>query len=365
MATEHLDLFVLNGLTPNQAVALARRGPDIAIAQVDLQHPEISDFVAFTDTVERVALGAERPTTQEVDDIGRRLFDHIFQGDVLRLYNRLPMGLVSIQIVTNEQIVHRIPWEFLKPVDRFPVPHHERCVVRVLPMCAPCDPAPKKALKKLKVLLAVSDPVDQQGVTWNDVEMSVRRAFEAQTGKLATLKIVPGATRQALIDALNSESFDVFHFLGHGCVMNGEGTLVLVDVATGASDYLPASDVAVALGGQNLKLVILSACLTGAGNIRDDFGPIATVLLQSGIPAVVANQTSIPTKSVAPFVGALYQRLMRDGNIDMAVMAGRAALQLELRKVIEPGKAALEWGIPSLYRLPGGAQLFIPAEDAP
>lgn len=360
MMEQSLDLFVLSAFSQDQAVALARRGPDIAVAQIDLMHPEIQEFVKFSDRVEQVALGAPRPSTAEVEDIGRRLFNHIFQGDVLRLYNRLPPGRISIQITTNEPVIHRIPWEFLGPVDRLPVPHQERCIVRVLPMCAPADPSPTKSLKKLRVLLAVADPVGQQGVTWADVELSMRRAFELQTGDLALLKIVPGATRQSLQKALNSESFDVFHFFGHGCVVNGEGRLLLVDIDTGKSDFMTAEEVATALSGQGLKLAILSACLTGAGDIEENFGPVATALLKAGIPAVVANQMSIETKSIAPFVGALYQRLLKDGNIDSAVMAGRVALQLDLRKTTPLDKAIVEWGIPALYRLPGAAQLFIP-----
>lgn len=359
-----MDLFVINGFAMNQALALARRGPDIALSRLDLRHPEIQAFVQFTDRVERVALGGARPSPQELDDIGNRLFAHIFQGEVRRLYDRLPAGHVSIQIATDEPDIQRIPWEFIRPVDRQPVPHRERCVVRVLPICAPADPTPAKALKKLKVLLAVADPIDQEGVTWQNVEHSIRRAFEAQTQDLASLKVIPGATSQALLKALNAESYDVFHFLGHGCIVNGEGRLVLVDLATKKSDFLTAQQVATALGGQGLKLVILSACLTGAGNIKDDFGPVANALLRAGISAVVANQTSIPTKSVAPFVGALYQRLLRDGNIDAAVMSGRVALQDELRKTIPPTSAVVEWGIPALYRLPGGAQLFAPRGEA-
>lgn len=359
-----LDLFVLQGSAKNRAVTLARRGPDSAIADIDLNHPEISEFVAFTERIEHVALGGDRPTTVELADIGTRLFNHVFKDEILRLYNRVPAGRVSIQITTNEPIIHRIPWEFLNPVDRQPVPHHERCVVRVLPMCAPADPEPQRPLTKLRVLLAVADPVDQQGVTWTDVELSVRRAFELQAGSLASIKIIPAATRQSLLHALNNESYDVFHFLGHGAVVNGEGSLVLIDVDTKQSDFVTASELATALSGHGLRLALLSACLTSAGNYEDDFGPLAIALLRAGVPAVVANQTSIPTRSVAPFVTALYARLLRDGNIDAAVMAGRVSLQLELRKAVPKDRAIVEWGIPTLYRLPGGAQLFMPRGDA-
>ncbi|MBK7897898.1 MAG: CHAT domain-containing protein [Azonexus sp.] len=355
-----MDLFLLNGFVADQALVVARRGPDTAVTKLDLAHAELQEFIDFTERIEQVALGGARPTVAELDDIGTRLFDHIFQGEVLRLYNRVPTVNFSIQIATDDPKVQRIPWEFIRPHDRLAVPHRDRCVVRVLPICAPADPAPAKSLKKLKVLLAVADPIDQAGVTWHDVESSIRRAFEAQTEGLATLKVIPGATSRALRKALEEQSYDVFHFLGHGCIVGGEGRLVLVDVATKKSDFMTARQVASALSGQNLRLVILSACLSGAGDIRDDFGPVANALISSGILAVVANQTSIPTKSVAPFVGALYQRLLRDGNIDAAVMSGRVALQDELRKTIPLNSAVVEWGIPALYRLPGGAQLFTP-----
>jgi hypothetical protein len=354
-----MDLFVLNGCTPGLAVVVAHRGPDIAIAQIDLTDPKLKTFTDFVKRVEGVLVhGDERPTAAELDALGVQLFDHIFSGDVRRLYDRLPSGRVSIQIITDAPVISRVPWEYLRPVDRQPVPHRERCVVRVLPMCAPTDVKPPKKLKKLRVLLAVADPVDQRGVRWADVEASLQRVFSSQTDVVATLKVVPGANRTSLLKALESERFDVFHFLGHGGLVNGQGNLFLVNIATGATDSVSADDVAIALAGQNLKLCILSACLTGASTAKDDFAPVATALVRAGIPAVVANQTSIPTKSVAPFVGALYARLLRDGNIDSAVMAGRVALQFELRQTIAAKDAVVEWGIPTLYRLPGDGQIF-------
>jgi len=85
-----MDLFVIDGFAQNQAIALARRGPDITLSRLDTSHPEIQSFIEFTDRVEQVALGGARPSPQEMDDIGNRLFDHIFQGDIRRLYDRLP-----------------------------------------------------------------------------------------------------------------------------------------------------------------------------------------------------------------------------------------------------------------------------------
>lgn len=353
-----LDLYVVDSGSRGKAIVVGRRGTDIAIARIDLG-ATAKALAAFTDRVESVVTGGGvRPTITELNRVGRDLFDYVFQGDLLNLYNRAASGQINIQLVTDHPLVHRIPWEFLHPSDLPAVPSQNRCVARVLPMCAPPGPGHSKLSGKIRVLLAVADPVNQQGVGWADVEANVRRPLEAQIGPVATLQIVPGASARTLLQALNTGNFDVFHFLGHGTMVNGEGHLSLVDVDSGATESLPATDLAAVLSGQQLRLCILSACLSGAGDIREPFGPVATTLLRAGIPAVVANQTSIPTKSVAPFVGALYARLLRDGNIDSAVMAGRQALHADLRPGIPDGNAVVEWGIPSLFRLPGSGQLF-------
>lgn len=93
-----MDLFLLNGFVADQALVVARRGPDTAVTKLDLAHAELQEFIDFTERIEQVALGGARPTVAELDDIGTRLFDHIFQGEVLRLYNRVPTVNFGIQI---------------------------------------------------------------------------------------------------------------------------------------------------------------------------------------------------------------------------------------------------------------------------
>ena len=211
-----LDLFVLSGEAKDSALVLARRGPDIAISGIEINDPEIQGFIEFTDRVESATLGtAPRPTQVELDDVGKRLFKHVFRDDVLKLYRRSPPGLVSIQIVTDQQRIHRMPWEFIGPDDRPYVPHQDRCVVRVLPICVEFDPAPAKNLKGMRVLLVGAEPINEPGVGWNEAEKDIRRNFQSLNG-VATLQVVPGADRTQLLDSLNTSRFDVFHFLGHG-----------------------------------------------------------------------------------------------------------------------------------------------------
>jgi hypothetical protein len=298
-----------------------------------------------------------RPTAEALVDFGKELFAWIFRGSLLELYQRLPSSAVSVQILSDRTEIREIPWEYMVTPDFQPAPHRSRSIVRVQLTCGPYTPRPKKFGSKVRVLFVSADPIDLPGVTWRDVSDKIETALAAHSKRDATIKIVEGATRETLLDAITRERFDVFHFFGHGDVQGGVGHLVLQDIDSGRSDFLSASDLARAFAGTGVRLAILSACLTGAGNFSDDFGVISTALIRGGIPAVVANQYPIPYKSISPFVGTIYRSLMLNGDIDEAVAHGRVALSLLLKGATR-GEAVVEWGIPTLYRLANARKLF-------
>jgi hypothetical protein len=350
-----LELFLLDDATAGNVIALGRRGDDVAVETIPID-ASVKRFLALKAAMDAAMLGkAARPTAAEVDQLGRDLFQWLFRGPLAAVYNRVPAGNVSVQILSNHPEIKALPWEFLLAPDRGPVPHRERCVVRVVETCG-SDALAARRLRKIRVLFVVADPVDQAGVRWDDIKARMESVFQSQMPGGVQLKIVEGASRPALIKTIAAESFDIFHFLGHGDVQNGQGRLVLTDVKTRKSDFLLASQLATLLAGKGARLVLLSACLTAAGNYADDFSIVASALMKAGIPAVVANQVSIPNKTIAPFVEALYSTLLRTGNIDQAVMEGRVALFAGLSGAT--ADAAVEWGIPTLYRLSNGAQLF-------
>jgi CHAT domain-containing protein len=230
-------------------------------------------------------------------------------------------------------------------------------VVRVQPTCGIDSPAPKKFGTNARVLFVSAEPIDQAGLSWEDIAAVIERTLAAEIPGEVSVKVIEGATRRGLLQAVNRETFDVFHFFGHGTLKGSIGHLVLEESKTGNSDYLSAPDLAVALAGKGVRLAILSACLTGAGRFTDDFGVIATALIKAGIPAVVANQYPIPIKSISPFVGSIYSSLVRNGNIDSAVANGRVALAVGIGGATV-GNAVVEWGIPTLYRLADAQQIF-------
>jgi CHAT domain-containing protein len=174
------------------------------------------------------------------------------------------------------------------------------------------------------------------------------------------LTVIAG-TPQSLFKAFENanERFEIFQFSGHGDLdpQSGEGRLLLLNESNNQSSPITAGNLAVLLAGRGIRLAVLSACMTAAGNAADPFNVVAEALVLNGIPAVVANLLPVPDASVASFVGPLYTNLLTTGDIDVAVSQGRIKLAIELALPID---ATLEWGIPTLYRHIAASKVFLP-----
>jgi hypothetical protein len=348
----NLDICVLGSRSNGNATALARRGLDTAIATIQFD-TRFERLTAFRDRLEKAAAGdPSRPRPDELSQFGLDLFDFVVGGDLRRLYDRLPSTHVRIQILSNMPELQSLPWEFIqepnKPRGR---PDLTRTVVRVVPTVGldSFDPARKR--KTLRVLFAYSDPVDLERVSWEQLKRSIERKLSGREGVQYTLNVIPGTSRTKLSRALASGPYDIFHFFGHGTVRDGRGQLVFTNPRSDKSQYVDAESLAAMLSGRDIRLAILSACETSTGRFEDGYSVTAEALVRAGIPAVVANQFSIPLSTITPFVEGLYGALLRTGDIDLAFSEGRSSLAFIL-------EGHFEWGIPTLYRRSGSSQLM-------
>lgn len=364
-----LELAILSPDPSGAALVLARYGSDVAIANLPTGD-EVKSFAAFRDRVNLVLLmNQPRPKSSELTEFGHALFKYIVRDDVKLLYDRLPGGaLIRIHILTNSPDLQSLPWEYLQDPNHAPGPWLDRSIVRIIPSIGQSSPLPLSLAKeggpKIRILFVYADPTNQGIVSWLDVKRSVEREFSVRipTDRYE-LNVVEG-TPAALLEAVQNSSYDIFQFSGHGEVdaKTKKGRILLLSQTNNQSVPLAADELAVILRGRGVRLAILSACLTSAGNSADPFNVIAEALLRENIPAVVANQLPVPDKSVAAFVGRLYAKLLETGDIDMAVNEGRLTLWSDL---ILQQDARLEWGIPTLYRHMTGAQVFTPAGVQP
>lgn len=361
-----LDLVILSPGAQKATIALARYGSDIAIADLP-SGKELKALMGFRDRISQVLLlNMPRPTKNELTKFGQALFKYIFRGEVKRLYGQLPLStLTRIHILTNRPDLQSIPWEYLQDPHQNPGPWLNRSIVRIIPTIGYAPPEPLKLSAsgaKLKILFVYAVPQDQTLVSWPSVKSRIESAIALSAGIPANsydLKLIQGTTEELFAAFQNkNDKYDIFQFSGHGNVdpKTGEGHILLVDSQKSDQSHpLSASELARILEGRGIRLAILSACLTAAGNSADPFNIVAEALLRSGIPAVVANQLPVPDESIATFVGPLYAQLLNTGDIDLAVNEGRVKLSVMLAA---PSFATLEWGIPTLYRYVDGQQVF-------
>jgi len=318
----------------------------------------IDELIADRGRIERsLKDNEERPTAAELKEFGVDLSRMLFPGDVNSLYFAASKHRIQITLCTTDTRLKQIPWEYVVWPDVKEGPHVTRTFARSVPVPNGSERAPKSISgSDIKVLLIGADVLGRDRIPWNETKENLERILGARlqgpSAARISLDMVEGGTRESVQKALDSKNYDIVHFIGHGrpdgIFLRGEDQKGVVLPTAAFSQMVVETDPA---------LVILSACETGMIEDIAPLGTIAETLVKSGVPAVVANQMPITVRSVADFTGALYRSLLAEGNIDVAVNKGR----MELVKTIEALKwAAVEWGIPVLYRRPGCSQLFTP-----
>ncbi len=344
-----LELTILsNG---GKAVAHARCGSDVATRWLTVD-AKLQALKAFRQTLLNQLRGnapLKRLTSDQIEKFGRDLFDFVVAEGVFDLYSKLkPDDNVSWKILSDNGDFNDIPWEFLQEPKTL-CPRRTRCVVRILQTVGLAPPAPLPRSQLTRVLLVSAEPAGLRNVGWEEIERVLRREYQLPL----ELDVMEGTDSVTLLKALASKPFDLVHFSCHGDATGAEGRLVLINRKTKAPDYVKAKDIARVIAGRGIRLVVLSACETSLpGSQPTSFSNTAETLIRLGIPAVIANQAPVKVHSMATFASALYKELTQSGNIDVAMAEARLALSIELAG--EP-----EWGVPTLHRLYGGAQIYI------
>lgn len=357
-----LDLVLLDSGAPKRAVIFARCGPNVAVARLSYGD-EIKDLLKVRQLIEDSMYGKapKKPTAGELSDFGNRLFGLIIRDKVKQLYDLLPPSHVRILILSDSPDLQALPWEFIQQTAKASGPRRNRSVARVVSTIGVPAPEPLTSEKKIRVLFAYANPQDQdESVDWDGVLQSIQESFAAyiDPDKL-DLVLVREVTSMSLLKKLQEGQYDVLHFSGHGTVHKGVGRLIFNN-GNDDSAYITAEKLAGILRDRGIRLVVLSACQTASGDFQSEFSVTAQTLVAEGIPAVVANQMPVYNQTVAPFVGTMYDQLLRFGDIDQAVNEGRMTLSTLLsRNDLSPtDQASPDWGIPTLYRHIAGAEIF-------
>lgn len=354
------DLSILDTGNPDHAAILGRWTTESAVAAMPLG--ALTDLLAFRERLRQEIRGewtGARLTDAELQSFGADLYRFAMLDALEGLFSRPPRDdRLVIHLVSNHPEIQSLPWEFLQEAGMPPGPRLHRQIIRVVchvGMSAP-EPLTPTPEEKVRILYVAADPLDQSAVSWNGWEEYIRHYFGKHLPDRYEFDVIEGASREALVEAVPRKKFHILHFAGHGEVdSQGVGYLVLKDRKTKLSSRVRADEICALLRDRGLRLVVLSACETAAGNFAAGYSVIARDLVRVGVPAVVANQLPLQDQSIAPFIRALYEELMRSGDIDGAVAAGRTYLYVNAPV---RDRAKLDWGIPTLYRHVAGAKIF-------
>ncbi len=297
-------------------------------------------------------------TVQEARALGGALFEALFQDEIrnrldvsLRLATVQQAGL-RIRLRIEDPGVATLPWELLFDArsDEFLALSRSTPLVRYLPLGAPAEPLTVEP--PLRILAVVAAPTDLPPVDVAGERARLHEAIAAlQKRRHVELIWTEGQTWQALQAALQDGPWHILHYVGHADFDESTQSSALM-LADGEGRSAPVS--AVELGAllkdhRALRLVVLNACEGARSGEAGLFTGLASTLVQSGLPAVVAMQYEVSVAAAAEFTRAFYGALAHELPVDGAVAEARKAMR-------QAAPASVEWATPVLFmRAPDGA----------
>jgi hypothetical protein len=300
----------------------------------------------------------EAPDTARVKHFGGVLFDALFQDDVRDLYSGSLRaaedeneGLRVTLALKDAPELMLVPWEFLYDEPNFLAISELTPIVRYLDLRKSREPIAIDP--PLRILAMVSSPI---GV----VELDVDREIQNIDRALARLKAegaveitwLDNATLDELQSCLLGGPYHVFHYIGHGEYDDEQedGVLLLED-DRGRADPVSGVNLGATLAPhRTLRLATLNSCEGGRTADDDPFAGVATSLVQSQIPAVIAMQFEITDRMASVFSEWLYKSLAGGLPVDSALSQARLAMFNR--------RSGVEWGTPVLFMRVQDGRIF-------
>jgi CHAT domain len=294
------------------------------------------------------------------EQMGGELFRTVFQGELLKAFEgclakaRGGPGLrIRLRLNDVPQLAG-LPWEYLYDAEGrgFLALSARTPVVRYLELSEGLGTLLVEP--PLRVLAVISTPRGYRELAEADEEW--RRLGAALQpllhSGLIEVERLARPTPEALEARLRTgQPVHVLHFVGHGgfSELRGEGVLVFEDEA---GNGVPVSGPSLAYLFQDhpsLRLAVLNACNGARSSSENTFAGTAQVLVQRGVPAVIAMQSEVMDETACGFAEKFYRALAAGLPVDACVGEVRRALAAERNP---------EWGTPVLYLRATDGRLF-------
>jgi hypothetical protein len=299
------------------------------------------------------------PDDDKMIEFGSQLFDTLFQGDVRRLYDEArtrQRGRLDLVLTSMIPWIAEKPWEFAYDHGRESfLATEEIHFIRNVMTNVPADPI-VRSNGPLRILVVSAQPVGFGRLAIDQEEAVIRRGFEplVEVG-LVEIESLARATPAQIHGYLQTGSYQVVHFIGHGVFdeKRGEGCLMFVN-EQGEEYPLGERSVREIFRGRGLSLVFLNSCESGRGGKADFNKGVAQSMVAHGLPALVANQYSVLDSSATSFAQHFYWSLAQGMSLGQSAREARIAVNYSLHG--EP----IDWAVPVLYARNPNATLCTP-----
>ena len=331
-----------------------------------LWHAIIAMQIRIRNYVDGTGKG-EIPQDKELVEMGEKLFQVLFPGEVRRLYDvaRALQDGRRLNVVFTSMIdwIADKPWEFAyDPSRKNFLAVEDVNFIRNALTAIPADriePRPGP----LRILVVVAQPLGTARLSVDDETNVIRSGFYRLLEEgLAEVDVLLNATPDALHCKLESaaQPIDVLHFIGHGAYdAKTDMGYLLFENEQGGIQQLDSQVLRQIICRRDIRLVFLNSCDSGRGGRADFNRGVAPALVAGGVPAVVANQYSVLDTSATSFARHFYWALAQGRAIGDAARESRVAVNYSV------SGEAIDWAVPVVYARNPSDVLCAPAAQPP
>lgn len=276
--------------------------------------------------------------------------------------------------------LHALHWETLHdPEDHTVLLTSEQTIFSRYLSSIDWQPVRLRPRATLRALVVIANPTDlaayqphTQPLAPIDVETEYRHAC-SYLGETPTTILASGIAEAMGTPNLHSmmqhqsDGYDILYLVAHTALVGGEPSLWL-ERDDGTADVVSGSTLATWLRDlpQRPRLVLLVCCqqrgpqdvmidqTDGHDRVSDTMptlhSPLSIQLVEAGIPAVLAMQSSISHETLALLLPVFFRELQHDGEVDHALTVARKAVYHRP-----------DWWVPALFlRLKSGCLWYVP-----
>lgn len=311
-----------------------------------------------------------RPIGMEslVQLVGHELFQSLFPASEKRdedIRGALEMALhrarqnsqpLPVQLRFGNRAVDlaSMPWELVRDESGPLVASGRLRLTRYVTFGEPTNHFP--IVDRIAVLVVSPRPLDLANL--NDAEpQAIHTAFSTlEKAGLIRLEQLSPCTFEALVAAINHYPYHILHFDGHGgfvrrcprcdrlqpadrtecenkacreplVATEPQGCLAFERQGGSLQKQLVrAEELATVLSRTSIRLCVVSACQSAMLSGTNVFNSVGPKLVETGVPAVVGMQFSVPSTDAITFIQEFYTNLAQSKSIAAATDAGRRLL---------------------------------------